>query len=415
MKVLMFGWEFPPFFAGGVGMVCYELTKEMVKRGDIDLTYVMPSGPQNVKDSHVKILVANNMISDEKVKVKTISSPLGAYMNEEQYQESLKKLIDAGGNTKSKTDNTKSLYGKNLLQEVHRFAEKAAMIAKEEDFDVIHAHDWTTFPAAIRAKEETGKPFIAHVHITEFDKSGGAGAHSEIYNMEREGMHKADIVIAVSNFVKTNLIKNYGVPAEKIRVVHNGRNEMDPGINYKAEINDTHKIVLFAGRVTLQKGPEYFVETAAKIVPHFDKVKFVVAGTGDQLSQIINLAAERGISDHFIFHGFYTRDDAEKLFSMANVFVMPSVSEPFGIVPFEAMIKGTPSIISKQSGCSEVINHALKSDFWDTNQMANQIVNILRYPELEEELTIQGLKEIETFTWEKPVEKCMEVYREVLR
>ena len=414
MNVLMFGWEFPPFFAGGVGMVCYELTKEMCKRGDINLTYVMPSGPDDVKNSHVRILVANNMVEDSQIKIRRISSPIGAYMTAEEYEEGLQKITETSSNVKNKRDNTQSLYGKNLLEEVYRFAQKAKMIAKEENFDVIHAHDWTTFPAAIEARKATGKPFIAHVHITEFDKSGGAGANPEIYKVEQEGMMAADKVIAVSNFVKNNLITNYGIPADKIVVVHNGPNEMDSGVNYRSVIQADEKIVLFAGRVTLQKGPEYFVDAAAKVVPHYDKVKFVFAGSGDMLPRIIERATNHGIADKFIFHGFFTRDEAEKLFSMADLFVMPSVSEPFGIVPFEAMCKGTPTLISKQSGCSEVINHSLKVDFWDTDEMANKMVSVLQHSELQEEISEKGLRELSTFSWADPTEKCIKVYTEVI-
>ncbi|MFC1722545.1 glycosyltransferase family 4 protein [Nanoarchaeota archaeon] len=415
MKVLMLGWEFPPFFAGGVGMVCYELTKEMVKRGDVSLTYVMPSGPRDVKDSHVNILVANNLVADSQIKIHRIPSTLGAYMTEEQYQKNITKLRELGHDADNKRDNTKSLYGKNLLAEVDRFAQKVSLIAAQEDYDVIHAHDWTTFPAAIQAKKKTGKPFVAHVHITEYDKSGGAGADPHIYAVEREGMHTADKVIAVSNFVKQNLIERYGVPTDKISVVHNGANEMNASVSYRHIIQDTDKVVLFAGRVTLQKGPEFFVDAAAKVVPHFKNVKFVVAGSGDQLTNMIEQATEAGIAANFVFHGFYTRDEAEKLFSMADVFVMPSVSEPFGIVPFEAMCKGTPTIISKQSGCSEVIDHTLKCDFWDTDTMANQIVGILRHSELRKEISENGKREVDTFTWEEPAQKCIEVYQEVLR
>ncbi len=413
MKVLMFGWEFPPYFAGGVGMVCYELTKEMCKRDDVSLTYVMPSGPKDVKGSHVNILIANNMVSDKRIKVHKINSMIGAYMTPKEYKVSLKRLKDTGGGADNKRDNTVSLYGKNLLQEVYRFAEKAKLIAEEEQFDVIHAHDWTTFPAAIAVKEQTGKPFIAHVHITEYDKSGGAGANQDIYKVEKEGMMKADKVIAVSNFVKNNLVKRYGIPADKIAVVHNGANEMNSAVNYRSVIQNDDKIVLFAGRVTLQKGPEFFVDAAAKVLPHYDKVKFVVAGSGDMLPRIIERASDYEIADKFIFHGFYTRSEAERLFSMADLFVMPSVSEPFGIVPFEAMCKGTPTLISRQSGCSEVISHTLKSDFWDIDDMANKIVNILRYQELQDEISEKGLKEIDRFTWEEPAAKCIEVYKEV--
>ena len=411
MKVLMFGWEFPPFFAGGVGMVCYELTKEMCKRGDITLTYVMPSGPKQVDGSHVRLLIANNLVSDDKIKFKRIDSAIGAYMTEQEYLDTIKKMGENGAMFQK--DNTLTLYGRNLLEEVYRFAEKAEIIAEEEDFDVIHAHDWTTFPAAIKAKEKTGKPLVVHVHITEFDKSGGLGVNQTIYDVEKAGMMAADRVIAISKFVKNNIMKNYGIPEEKIRVIHNGGIAMNPAVNYRSPIQDNKKIVLCAGRVTLQKGQEFLVEAARKVVDYYPDVLFVVAGSGDMLTRIIDKVTDYGLQENFYIHGFYSRDEAEKLFSMADLCVMPSVSEPFGVIPMEAMNKGTPVIISKQSGCSEVIKNALTVDFWDIDEMANQIVNVLRYSELGDEMAKQGLEEVKTFTWEKPASKCMDVYKEV--
>ena len=411
----MLGWEFPPYFAGGVGMVCYELTKAFSKREDINVTYLMPFGPKELGDNnHVKLMVANNLISNKdinNIKIKRVSSLLGAYDSFSSYT----KRLNEFKNSLRMIDNgpAKALYGGDLLTEVHRFAEKAQLVAMLEDFDVIHAHDWTTFPAAMAIKNSTGKPFIAHVHITEYDKSGGLGANPDIYHVERQGMHAADKVIVVSNFVKNNIMQRYGVPEHKIRVVHNGGVEMKKNAeNFK--INDGCKYVLFAGRVTLQKGPEFFLEAARRVLEKEDNVKFILAGSGDQLNMVIEKAAEMGIANKFMFTGFYNRDEAEKLFSMADVFVMPSVSEPFGIVPLEAMYKGTPTIISKQSGVSEVINHCMKVDFWDIDEMANQILSVIKYKPLQHSLSENGLREVQAFGWEKPAEKCMNVYNEVI-
>jgi len=407
----MLGWEFPPYFAGGVGMVCYELTKEFSKRDDVEITYLMPFGPNELGQNHVKLMVANNLISDKHIKIMKINSLLCAYDTFESYEDKINKIkfslktIEGGP--------TNALYGHNLLEEVYRFAEKAKLVAMLENFDVIHAHDWTTFPAAIKIKEITGKPFIAHVHITEFDKSGGQGANPEIYKVEREGMHAADKVIVVSNFVKNNIMNRYGVPESKICVVHNGGVEMlESEASHK--IDDDCKYVLFAGRVTLQKGPEFFVEAARRVLEKEDNVKFILAGSGDQLNKVIEMAAEYGMANKFMFTGFYNRDEAEKLFSMADVFVMPSVSEPFGIVPLEAMYKGTPTIISNQSGVSEVLNHCMKVDFWDIDEMANKILGVIKYKPLSNTLSENGLREIQSFTWDKPAEKCMDVYNEVI-
>ncbi len=415
----MLGWEFPPFFAGGVGMVCYELTKAFSKRNDIQVTYVMPYGPKDLHSGHVRLLAADNLIPNSRIQVRKISSLLSAYMSPEEYMQQLKQLelkqlgMKEGDSTVGK-DNTFKLYGANLLQEVYRFAEKVKLLAMEEDFDIIHAHDWTTFPAAIALKELTGKPLVVHVHITEFNKSGGAGVNQQLYEIEKLGMQKADGIIVVSNLIKNMCISHYGIPAEKIFVVHNANIEMDEGMDYISDIKKYNKIVLFAGRVTLQKGPEYFVHAAKKVCEYRDDVKFIMAGSGDMLNRMIDLAAHLGIADKFIFHGFYTREDAEKFYSMADVFVMPSVSEPFGVVPLEAMMKRTPTIVSKQSGVSEVLNHTLKVDFWDTDEMANKILALLNYSPLHIELTNRGYQEAKTLTWDVPAQKCIDLYHRLM-
>ncbi len=413
----MLGWEFPPFFAGGVGMVCYELTKAFSKRNDIEVTYVMPYGPKNIVDSHVRLLIADNLVPNSKIKLLKVNSLLSAYTTPEEYLEALTKLeqLGSGSDSDLNLDNTKKLYGKNLLAEVYRFKEKIKLIALQENPDIIHAHDWTTFPAAIAAKEATGKPMIAHVHITEFNKSGGLGVNQYLYDIEREGMHKADAVIAVSNLIKNTCIEKYGVDPNKIHVIHNANIKMGShDYSHDFGIKKHDQIVLFAGRVTLQKGPDYFVDAAKKVCEIKDNVKFVMAGTGDMLPRMIQKAADLGIANKFIFHGFYTREDAEKLFSLADLFVMPSVSEPFGVVPLEAMAKGTPAIISKQSGVAEVLNHVLKVDFWDIDEMANKIIALLNYNSLKDHLSHGGYDEAMNMTWDEPANKCMNLYHELM-
>lgn len=415
----MLGWEFPPFFAGGVGMVCYELTKAFSKRNDIQVTYVMPYGPKDLYSRYVRLLAADNLIPNSKIQIKKISSMLSAYMSPEEYIQQLKQLelkqlgMKEGDSILGK-DNTFKLYGANLLQEVYRFAEKVKLLAMEEDFDIIHAHDWTTFPAAIALKEMTGKPLVVHIHITEFNKSGGAGVNQQVYDIERIGMQKADGVIAISHLIKNICIEKYGINPEKISVIHNANIEMNEGLVHISDLKKFNKIVLFAGRITLQKGPDYFVEAAKKVCEYRDDVKFIMAGSGDMLNRMIDYVAKLGIADKFIFHGFYTREDAERLFSMADVFVMPSVSEPFGVVPLEAMMKNTPTIVSKQSGVSEVLNHTLKVDFWDTDEMANKILALLNYSPLHTELTNKGYQEAKSLTWDVPAQKCIELYHRLM-
>lgn len=406
----MLGWEFPPFFAGGAGIVCNELSKSLNEQG-IKVTFVMPRGPEdklremNKQMSHLKILTANSVENNE-IKTHKLDTLVEAYMGWEEYTEKYKMF--------TKKEKEESPYGKNLKEEVERFASLIEEIAKQEDFDVIHAHDWVTFLAGCKVKEVTGKPLIIHVHITEFDKSGGQHANPYIYSIEKLGMEKADKIIAVSEKVKNRCIHNYFQDEGKIKVVHNAATPMNDKIQQVKEFKGNDKIVLFAGRITLQKGPEYFIEAAHRALKKEPNIKFIVAGTGDKLPALIEDVDRRGLSHKFVFTGFYTRDEAEKIFSMADVFVMPSVSEPFGVVPYEAQIKKTPTIISKQSGISEVLNHTLKVDFWDTRKMADMMLGLLEYSELHEEMKEQGYKEAKTANWKKPAEKCIEIYNEMV-
>lgn len=407
----MLGWEFPPHFAGGAGIVCAELSKALNDK-NVEVTFLMPSGPQNIYDevnskrNKLNILIANNLKKKYDVKIKTIDSLLMAYDSQSRYQQRYEELHE-----KSQTTD---LYGSNLKEEIFRFANKATQIAKDLDFDVIHAHDWVTFPAAIQIKEATGKPLAVHVHITEFDKSGNLHADPFIYKIEKEGMDKSDIVITVSHRVKNRCISHYYTNPNKIRVVHNAATPMNDELHQGNGLKQGRKMVLFAGRVTMQKGPEFFMEAAKKVCDIEDNVLFVVAGSGDMLPKMKHLAHEYQIQDKFYFHGFYTRQEAEQLFSMADVFVMPSVSEPFGVVPFEAQMKKTPTIISKQSGISEVLKHSLKVDFWDINQMASKIIGLLNYKELHKELQTKGYHESKEANWEGPASKCLNIYEEII-
>lgn len=412
MKVLMLGWEFPPFFAGGAGIVCHELTKEMVKMDDVDLTYVMPFGPDEVENQHLRLLIASKF-KGKKITFRKVPSLLGAYMTQDSYARERQRLIDKGKIAMA-NDNTLSLYGNNLIDEVYAFAGRVSTIIEDEHFDVVHAHDWTTFPAAIRASEEMKKPLIVHMHITEFDKSGGNGADPHVYSIEKEGMEKADKVIAVSNKVKHCLVEKYHIDPAKIEVIHHAKIDVG-GDDYfeMPKFKDKNKVVLFAGRITLQKGPDYFIEAAKKVVNFYPNVIFIMIGSGDQMNAMIRRVAELGLQDKFLFHGFYTRDDANKFFRLADIYVMPSVSEPFGIVPFEAMSKGTPAIISKQTGASEILSNVFKVDFWDTDKMANQIVSVLNHKELHSTMKKEGRSEVDRLTWDKPARRCVDIYKEL--
>lgn len=416
MKVLMLGWEFPPYFAGGVGIVCYELTKSLSNISDLEIEYVMAYGPENKRISEkFNLSSANKPFShSENISITEIESFMYCYDNPNEY---LKRFSDVLSmqNSGAEMKSIKEIYGKNLITEVYLYAQRILLHygVTGYNFDVIHAHDWTTVPAAIALKEKTGKPFIFHVHITELDKTGGAGGHPEVFKIENEGFAKADKLVCVSNFVRNRLINDYGVDSSKIEVIYNGGiSDMshEPSYYSGGDILAGDKLVLFAGRMTLQKGPEYFLKAARKVLDVDPSVKFLMIGGGDMMVQIIDMALELGISKNFFFHGSYTRDEANFFFSRADVFVMPSVSEPFGIVPLEAVVKGTPTIISKQSGISEVLKNCFKVDFWDTDEMAHRILNLLWYPKLNKHVADSAKLEYVNFNWDKPANEFYDLY-----
>jgi len=306
-------------------------------------------------------------------------------------------------------------YEGDLLQEAERYAQLCVELARLERFDVVHAHDWVTFPAGLAVAAALGKPLVVHVHSTEYDRAGD-NINTRVYDIERRGMLGATRIIAVSHLTKAIIQHRYGIDAAKVDVVYNGiENERAaPDHQSRARITRGDKIVLFLGRITLQKGPEYFVEAAGKVLEKYDKVKFVMAGTGDMIGRIIELAAERGIGQKVLFTGFLRGKDVERIFKMADVYVMPSVSEPFGIAPLEAISHDVPVIISKTSGVAEVLTHALKVDFWDTHEIANKILAVLKHPPLSSTLREHADMEVRRLTWEDAATKCVAVYEQAL-
>jgi glycogen synthase len=397
MKVLMFGWEFPPFNSGGLGTACYGLVKSLSKK-NIDISLVLPF-PCEVDFAKV---VSNYNLKN--VKIRKVDYYLKPYIDSKTYSEELKQLK----NRKEK------LYASSLIEEVNRYAADAEEIAEQENYDVIHAHDWLTYQAGIVAKDISGKPLVVHVHATEFDRTGGNGVNTVVYEIEKRGMEKADLVIAVSNFTREKIIKHYGIDSKKIIVVHNAVEEFSPE-HHHFPIKENNKIVLFLGRITLQKGPDYFVYASKIIAQHVPNVKFVVAGDGDMKKFMFDKVAELGLLNKYHFTGFLRGKDIEMAYKIADVYVMPSISEPFGITPLEAMANGTPSIISRQSGVSEVVCHALKTDFWDVEEMANKIVAILKYKELQDLIGVNSKNEVKKFNWDEVATKCINVYERCIR
>lgn len=401
MKVLMFGWEFPPMSSGGLGTACYGLTKGLSRKG-IEITFVVPYTADINDADFLKLKSASSILN---LKIRKVDSIIKPYMTSDSYSSYMKK----------KPSSIAKIYGSTLFDEVYRYTLAAEKIAEEEDFDVIHCHDWMTFGAGIIAKRKKNKPLVLHVHATEFDRTGGHYVNQYVYDLERHGMHKADRIIAVSNFTKNKIIDHYGVPEKKISVVHNAVDFSRHYYDESFEIKKTDRIVLFLGRITLQKGPDYFLQAAKKTLEQEKNVKFIIAGSGDMEPQIIEKTAEMGLAGKVLFAGFLNPDEVEKAYKMADIYVMPSVSEPFGITPLEAMKNKTPVIVSKQSGVSEVIRHCLKVDFWDINEMSSKIISLLRYKPLHETLKEHGYSEVKRFNWDIPAEKCVRVYEEVIR
>jgi len=420
----MLGWEFPPFISGGLGTACYGLTKAINQVG-IKVTFVLPKMILSEYTTHVKLLTpghqtpanAFNFDSLKNVTFRTIDSPLQPYSDPDLYrqqiEEALRKKRRNSGKTSQLLGDTD--YSGDMYSEVHRYAAVAAQLARNEEFDLVHAHDWMTYPAGIAVAAITGKPLIVHVHSTEFDRSG-ENVNQVIYDIERQGMHAADKIIAVSYFTRNIIIARYGISGDKVEVVHNGVKRNGNGRWSLAEsgIASDEKIVLFLGRITMQKGPEYFLGAAKKVLEVMDNVKFVMAGSGDLMHRTIEMAAQLGIGHKVLFTGFLRGEDVQKIYKMADLYVMPSVSEPFGIAPLEALDNNIPVIISKQSGVSEVLAHALKVDFWDVDEIANKIIAVLKYPPLEMTLRNYGNFEVRKLRWEDSARKCAKIYQDAL-
>ena len=427
IRVFMLGWEFPPVISGGLGTACYGLTRGLGQLG-VNVTFVLPKMVEGEYATHVRLLTPSSRRRPRPrrsvdralrhVSFRAIASPLQAYATPETYDERLEESLRLRREWAGLPGSVEALgggldYSGDMYREVHRYASIAVELAREEDFDLVHAHDWMTYPAAVAVAVMTGRPLVAHIHSTEFDRSG-EHVNQVIYDIEREGMERADKVIAVSQYTRGLVISRYGISPEKVEVVYNGVERSGRWSLAETTIKRDEKIVLFLGRITMQKGPEYFLQAAQKVVQVLDNVKFVMAGSGDMMYRSIELAAHLGIGHKVLFTGFLRGDDVRKIYQMADLYVMPSVSEPFGIAPLEALDNDVPVIISKQSGVSEVLRHALKVDFWDVNEMANKIVAVLKYPPLEMTLRNHGNFEVRRLRWRDAAENCLRIYKEML-
>mgnify|MGYP003013135987 FL=1 len=426
----MFGWEFPPHIAGGLGTACYGMTRGLARNG-VEVVFVMPRAYGDEDQRFVRVVNASDVetigtrdheFSEElleKVSFIHIDSNMLPYISPEEYAAYHDEFVRSG-RTHEWTDVWKQRYtfsgkyGANLMEEVARYAMVAAQVAKdlEGQFDVIHAHDWLTYFAGIAAKRVSGKPLVVHMHATEFDRSG-ENINRRVYAIEKAGMQAADRVIAVSELTRRIVIGKYGIPADKVVTVHNAVRfgESEDAVPERA-VKD--KVVTFLGRITYQKGPDYFVEAAAKVLQRVPDVRFVMAGSGDLMNHVVRRVAQLGIADRFHFTGFLKGGEVQRMFRLSDVYVMPSVSEPFGISPLEAMRSGVPVIISRQSGVAEVLDYAIKVNYWDVDALADAIYGLLTYPALGRMFASKGLEEVTGLKWTNAAAKIKTVYETVV-
>jgi glycogen(starch) synthase len=404
MKVLTFSWEYPPAKNGGLGVACFGLTRELLHDG-VEVTLVLPKTQETRGD--VRVLFAD---TERLVRMSENEQTFpGPYHHATTMIDSIVGYEATG----------KPIYrSRTILEEAHRFAHQAAIIAKMEDFDVIHAHDWTSYLAGVAAKIASGKQLVLHVHATSFDQAAGDNVDSSMLKIEHEGFMMADKVVAVSEYTRQMVITKHGVDPSKVEVVHNGCDaeevvELEPTL--QALRAQGKKIILYHGRISIQKGVDYFVQAARRVVDENPDVVFVISGWGDMATQVIEQVGAMQLSEHVLFAGATWEQERDRLYQSVDLFVMPSVSEPFGLVPLEALQHGTPSIITKQSGVAEVLTHALKVDFWDVDEMANQILSALRYPVMGEQIVQEGKLQLLGLSWKKAAIKMHQLYRNLLQ
>ncbi|MCH2153928.1 MAG: glycosyltransferase [Phycisphaerales bacterium] len=489
MRVLMLGWEFPPFITGGLGTACYGLTRALDEQG-VEILFVLPGRSDPSAVSHLRLIsqevkappdpaeqkkpatvaetdsaTTTQTRVDEHIDGHRTPDTTGEFQHTEflripspllhPYQQQAEDTVvglqttrtfnipgqDVPGHVISRTfDSDKKIingdldlsdeelaekkpkegsssssgdYGGNLMEQVEAYARFATRAASKESFDVIHAHDWMTFPAGLALARRTGKPLVTQVHSTEFDRSG-ENVNQQVYDIERRGMHGSIKIITVSQLTKNIVTNRYGISPSRVSVVYNGIN-VDPVATGISPIGRREKIVLYMGRITFQKGPEYFIRAATRVLQVMKDVRFVIAGSGDMYQRCIEMAAEAGIGNKILFTGFLRGRDIDRVFAMANLYVMPSVSEPFGIAPLEALSHDVPVLISKSSGVSEVLTHALKVDFWDTEAMADKIVAVLKHPPLSQTLKRHAAMEVRQLTWQDAATGCRQVYAEAIQ
>ena len=415
MKALMFGWEFPPHILGGLGTASYGLTKGMAQQPDMEITFVIPKPQGDEDQSFLKIIGACNVpVVWKENSWDYVNQRIGWIMNPDEYfhlRNGIKYDFSRIYTNDLGCIDFSGRYPDNLIEEIGNYEAVASVLAHQLEFDVIHSHDWLTYPAGIFAKQISGKPLVIHVHATDFDRSRGK-VNPTVYNIEKRGMDLADHIITVSNLTRKTVIEKYHQNPAKVTTVHNAVEPL-PDVEKFVKKPRKDKIVTFLGRITMQKGPEYFVEAAASVLKKTKNVRFVMAGSGDMMEAMVELVAKRGIADRFHFPGFLKGTEVHEMLAQSDVYIMPSVSEPFGISPLEAMQVGTPTIISYQSGCAEILNHVIKTDYWDIDAMADAVYGIVSYPALYKSLHELGLQEVNSINWYDAGLKVRAIYDKV--
>ncbi|HOB84768.1 MAG TPA: glycosyltransferase family 4 protein [Bacteroidales bacterium] len=427
MRVLMFGWEFPPHISGGLGTASYGLTKGMAAMDDMEVIFVIPKAWGDEDQSMIRLIGANKVPvaykkifyqgSRKSIDQIEVSSKIVPYTDPDEFWKLVSTEV-SGPRVIVQTNNKGMVdfsgrYDSNLLEEIYKYSVVASIIAEENEFDIIHAHDWLTYPAGIAAMEVSGKPLIIHVHATDFDRSGGS-VNPDVYNIEKRGMDAATKIITVSNLTRDIVINKYNIHPDKVETVYNAVEPVSFSNDIIVNKGFDEKVVTFLGRITLQKGPEYFIEAAYKVLKAMSNVRFVMAGSGDMMERMMRRAASLKITDRFHFTGFLKGRDVFTMLAMSDVYIMPSVSEPFGISPLEAMQSNVPVIISKQSGVAEILTHAVKTDFWDIDAMADAIYGILNYPALASMFTRNGKEEVIRLKWDNSARHVRDIYERVI-
>ena len=417
MKALMFGWEFPPHILGGLGTASYGLTRGMAQQPDLQLTFVIPKPHGDEDQSFLKIIGACNVpVVWKDNSWDHVNNRIGHLMHPDEYfwlRNGIRYDYSRIYTNDLGCIDFSGKYPDNLIEEISNYEAVASVLAHQMEFDIIHSHDWLTYPAGVFAKHISGKPLVIHVHATDFDRSRGQ-VNPTVYAIEKRGMDTADHIITVSDLTRKIVIEKYHQDPRKVTTVHNAVEPLEDTDSFtKTERRD--KVVTFLGRITMQKGPEYFVEAAHRVLQKTTGVRFVMAGSGDMMNAMIDLAAKRGIADKFHFTGFLKGRQVHEMLAESDVYIMPSVSEPFGISPLEAMQVGTPSIISKQSGCAEILSHAIKTDYWDIDAMADAIYGIVKYPAMYKSLRELGRDEVNNIRWYDSGLKVRAIYDSVMR